>query len=224
MWFWCSAEDRLSDFEAGADDESLQSGTERQLLSMLAFVAQRYWDVQSLIIGSLHTSVASRLLPTIVTQRSPTWAKLIFSRSSLPALTDASHKSKDGLIFGTVTDDDIEEVIATSGVLRKRTTLLASSNTAVYHGARPNASAIAWCYTSREGSMTTLYVRPEERGHGLGKLTLHHELSKAFKRFAYVSAEVGLKNRASQAVCMALGAEKKWEVVWVTIDLTAFRG
>ncbi|KAI0048286.1 hypothetical protein FA95DRAFT_1558177 [Auriscalpium vulgare] len=219
MWFWSSVEDR-----GGVEEENGGNAHFRLAYSLLfatlVFLGQRYPDKTAFFIGSLHASFASHIPATALDYLSDNYAKLIFTQSALPI--PSIHATED-YVFRTIDVADLGDVVATSSIPRAAAVLGRISNTAAYLASSPAAAAQAWCFTSSEGSMSTLFVRPEKRGSGLGKETMRRELEKGFAERRFISAEVSLRNVRSMAVCAGLGAKKMWEVVWVTVKLDEFR-
>ncbi|KAA1472836.1 hypothetical protein DENSPDRAFT_839210 [Dentipellis sp. KUC8613] len=223
FFFWCSEE------KVHILDENEQAQAERfreaygLLDSMISFIAETYPDKVSLFLGSLHASFVQFFPPDRIHRLSEPWAKLIFTPETLPPVTPASESLAARYIFEKIHDPDLDDVIATSTVQRQKPTLARLSSTGAYPTGSPTNAARAWCFTAVEGSVSTLYVRPEERGRGLGKIVMRQELEKGFKKRRFVSADVSLTNKQSAGVSASLGARKMWETVWMEVCLEGFR-
>ncbi|KAA1472835.1 hypothetical protein DENSPDRAFT_881563 [Dentipellis sp. KUC8613] len=223
FFFWCSEENRHIPDEGGKAKIDRFRGAYSLLEPMLTFVAERHPDKKTLQIGSLNVFIVPFLNKERVHRITEIWAKLIFSKNALPPLLPASQARAQQYIFEKVHPSDLDDVLATSTVERKRLTLARLSSTGAYPIGSPTSAAHAWCFTTVEGSVSTLYVRPKERGRGLGTIVMRQELEKGFKKRKFVSADVSLMNEKSAALCASLGARKMWETVWVWVNLDGFR-
>lgn len=86
-----------------------------------------------------------------------------------------------------------------------------------------NRSTALCTLISRQGNLTSVYVRPEARGMGLGKETVRKELEKEFVHRKFVVAHVLPTNTASLRMCQSLGARRVFDVAWVTILMNQYR-
>ncbi|VDC00071.1 unnamed protein product [Peniophora sp. CBMAI 1063] len=228
FWFWSSIEPPLQG-KTQTELDTLRSPLAVQyktaqlhLDAMLEHVAASYPEMNSLIVGNLHSVFTAFMKERRSTTRvSENWAKMIFTPESVPALSTMLPESE--YRFGQIEERHLDEVLSMSSVARGRATVLASPNTAIF--SRSTDEPLAWCFTSREGSVSTLYVRPEVRGRGLGKAAMRAELVRAFEKDGrpFGSVEVSLKNEASLRLNGSMGAKKSWEVIWATVDLDALR-
>jgi len=219
FWFWSSAE------TARVEDEDEPSQALRfeaaypQLHAMFAFIHNEYPDKELLFVGSLHASFVP-YLPKRVNYISGLYAMMVFTPDALPPMSDAMKKLAERYDFRTVEDADLDRVIATSFTPRKRSTLRTLSSTGVYVMSR-NEQAHAWGFTSKDGTITSLYVTPEERGKGLAKLMMRQELEKNFQTRRFVAAHVK-ENEPSRHVCESLDATKICDTVWLRLYLDEF--
>jgi hypothetical protein len=55
--------------------------------------------------------------------------------------------------------EDLNDVIQTSTVLRSEATLAKTSSTGAYLASSEDRRAQAWCFISREGAVSSVYVR-----------------------------------------------------------------
>ena len=76
--------------------------------------------------------------------------------------------------------EDLNDVVETSTVVRIKASLAAASSTGAYLASSEDRRAQVWCFKSREGAISSVYVRPEVRGMGLGKETMRKGLEKGF--------------------------------------------
>ncbi|KAI0315105.1 hypothetical protein OF83DRAFT_1062701 [Amylostereum chailletii] len=236
-WFWCSLEASLDTRHNASPDASTAdipiptwSLASTHLTSFLIHIANTHPALPALLLGSLSRALFARLPPSQITYSS-SWAKMVFSSA---ALTPADARLREAYAFRPLDEDDFEAVERTSTVKRTRETLRRSSNTGAYLLSPPPPAAVAtdrvpasaWCFLSREGSISTLYVAPPSRGHGLGKATMRHQLLEAFRDRPYTTAEVSTSNGASLALCRSMGARRDegWDVVWAGVSLDAYRG
>ena len=151
-----------------------------QYEQMLRFIGRMYPERETLLVGSLHSRIASYIPISSRSDDYSTWTTLVFSKDLLPPLDSLSQHIESTYTFKRVTVEDLDEAIQTSTVLRVKTALAAASNTGAYLASSEERRAQAWCFMSREGSISTVYVRPELRGMGLGKETVRKELEKEF--------------------------------------------
>ncbi|KZV62267.1 hypothetical protein PENSPDRAFT_758842 [Peniophora sp. CONT] len=227
LWFWSSVESALvspsiDNVELSPKLDSLFQTAQTHLDKILSHIATLYTEIDSLIIGNLHSAFTPFMKSQPSTTRvSENWAKMIYTPEALPPPSSAL--SEDEYRFGQIEERHLDEVLSTSSVARGRATVLTSPNTAIF--SRATDEPLAWCFTSREGSVSTLYVRPEARGRGLGKAAMRAELVRAFERDGrpFGSVEVSLTNEASLGLSESMGARKRWEVVWATVNLEALR-
>ncbi|THH12683.1 hypothetical protein EW146_g7466 [Bondarzewia mesenterica] len=223
FWFWSSVETQILAGNDNRDKERRFREAYPLLESIIALITTLYPEKEILAIASLHTSFFP-FLPKVMLQRvSKVYTKLIFSLDTLPPPTASSATYEEKYQFRKLEDSDLEEVVATSEVYRTVRTLRKMSSTGAYlRQPGSDIRAHAWCFISREGSVSTLFVRPELRGEGLGKMVMRKELEKAFTMRQFVSADVAEDNEASMGVCRSLGAQKLCDAIWIDIYLRGF--
>ena len=103
--------------------------------------------------------------------------------------------------------EDLDDVVETSTVVRIKASLAAALSTGAYLASFEDRRVQAWCFISREGAISSVYVRPEVRGIDLGKETMRKELEKGFVRVfrECIVAHVSPTNTASLRLCQSLG-------------------
>jgi GNAT superfamily N-acetyltransferase len=173
-----------------------------------------YPKKETLRVGSLHPGIASQLPQTIPreVQRILVLNDLVFSKDSLPPPDSRTQAVGSKYVFKEVAVEDLDDVVETSTVMRIKASLAAASSTGAYLASSEDMRAQAWCFISREGAVSSVYVRPEARGMGLGKETMRKELEKGFVFKTHVSPT----NTASLRLCQSLGAHKtSSNVIWV---------
>jgi ribosomal protein S18 acetylase RimI-like enzyme len=218
FWFWSSTEGRRT-INVDEDREECFRSACAQFGRMLKFISNMYPEKETLLVGSLHSRIAS-YLPI---SRGLLWNKLVFSKDYLPPPDHCAQVIGSKYIFRRMADEDLDDVVQTSTVARNKTTLAAASNTGAYLASSDDEHVKAWCFVSREGAISSVYVRPEARGTGLGKETVRKELEKQFVHHKYVMIYVSSTNTASLRLCQLLGARWTWDVFWVNIQLSQFR-
>lgn len=240
LWFWSSVEFEPSHPEPNDVDPSLGNArfaeAYRLLHSTLSFIAHLYPSKQILSVGSLNIHYLPHIPPDVLQRLTEPYVKLLFTRDTVAPVTKA-HEAR--YIWRTLAEEDLDEVVSTSAVKRVVATLAKLSNTGAYPRSSPTAKGPdAWCFTTIEGSIGTLYVRPEVRRTGLGKAVMRVELMKIFDGVGadecdgterwkrdYVSVDIAEDNIASMGVCKGLGAKcwRGWTCVWLGIYLDKFR-
>jgi ribosomal protein S18 acetylase RimI-like enzyme len=150
---------------------------------MFKFINRRkHPEKETLMIGSLHSSIASY---TPISSRTrcyrSTWTRLAFSQDFLPPPSSYSQDIESKYVFKRMGMEDLDEVVQTSTVPRNKATLARAPNTGAYLRSSEERRAQAWCFISRQGDISSVYVRPEARGMGLGKETARKDL-KSWKR------------------------------------------
>lgn len=224
FWFWSSAEG-VPTTNGDEDGEEPFRMAYAQLQQMLKFISDMYPEKETLLVGSLHSRIASHIPTSSRDRLSPIYTKLAFSKDFLSPPSSQSQSIVSRYTFKGLAVDDLDEVvqISTSTILRSKTTLAAASNTGAYLVSSEERRAQAWCFISRDGAISTVYVKPEARGMGLGKETVK-ELEKAFVHRHFVMVDVWSTNTASLRLCQSLGARRGWDVVWVSVRMNQFRG
>lgn len=246
LWFWCSAEFDPPSFQSEPESYTIDPLVEKArfarayplLHSTLAFVAHLHPTKEVLSVGSLNKHFAPHIPPEVLQRHSEPYVKLIFTPENVVPAATAYDAHYD---WGTLEAEELEEVVSTSAVKRVVATLAKLSNTGAYPRSSSEASGPdAWCFTTIEGSIGSLYVRPEVRRSGLGKAVMRVELMKCFegvgvpaekdttdKRWKrkYVSVDVAEDNTPSLKVCEGLGARswRDWKCVWLGFYLDRFR-
>ncbi|KAI0266654.1 hypothetical protein BC834DRAFT_872899 [Gloeopeniophorella convolvens] len=222
-WFWSSVE-----AAPAADDDASTEGRFRgayaQLEQVLQYIARLRPEKETLIIGSLHTKVASYMPGSCKLYETLVWDKLLFTVDTLPPPDSRTEAIRAKYTFKRMELEDLDEVIKTSTVLRHKAALASVSSTGAYLASSEDKRAQAWCFISKEGAVSSVYVRPGARGTGLGKETMRKELEKALAQREYVTADVAPTNAASLRLCGSMGAQTApWKVVWVGVLLDKFK-
>lgn len=218
FWFWSSTEETPA---INVDEEGFRSAY-TQFERMLKLTCHLHPEKETLLVGSLHSRIASHI-PISGGQLSLIWNALVFSKDHLPPPDYHAQAVGSKYTFRSMAYDDLNDVIQTSTIARNKTTLAACPSTGAYFASSEDRCAQAWCFVSREGAISSVYVRPEARGIGLGKETVRKELEKAFVHQKYVMVHVSSANTASLKLCQSLGARRAWDVFWVRIQLSQFR-
>ena len=218
FWFWSSTEETPT---IDVNEERFRSAY-TQFERMLKLICHLYPEKETLLVGSLHSRIASHI-PISRGQLSPVWNALVFSKDHLPPPDYRAQALGSKYTFRSMGDDDLNDVIQTSTIVRNKTTLAACPSTGAYLASSEDRCAQAWCFISREGAISSVYVRPEARGIGLGKETVRKELEKAFVYQKYVMVHVLSTNTVSLKLCQSLGAQTAWDVFWVRVRLSQFR-
>jgi ribosomal protein S18 acetylase RimI-like enzyme len=188
----------------------------------LKFISRKHPEKETLIVGSLHSTIAS-YIPISSRCHLSTWAKFAFSKDFLPPPSSYSQEFESKYIFKRMGMEDLDEVVQTSTVLRNKITLVRAPNTGAYLRSSEERRAQAWCFISRQGDISSVYVRPEARGMGLGKETVRKELEKEFVHRKFVDAHVSPTNTASLQLCQSLGARRVYDIAWVTVLMNRYR-
>jgi ribosomal protein S18 acetylase RimI-like enzyme len=209
------------------DEEEHFRAAYAQFEQMLKFIGRKHPEKDTLMVDSLHSSIASHIPISSICDQS-TWTKLAFSKDYFlpPAGGPPSSYSQDiesKYIFKRMRVEDLDEVVRTSAVPRDKAALARAQNTGAYLRSSEERRAQAWCFISREGDISSVYVRPEARGMGLGKETVSRELEKEFVHRKFVVAHVLPTNTASLRLCQSLGARRVFDVAWVTILMNQYR-
>ena len=214
FWFWSS-------IEASDDIDNPERLEEAYALlrSMIALIAENVKDKKTLAIGSLHPSFHQFIPKHSLRRTSHAYTKFVFTPNGLPKKVESEiYDLRD------VSDADLEQVVTTSTISRTVDTLRQSSSTGAYlrNPTTLDTGAHAWCFTAREGTISSLFVRGELRGKGPAKLVMRKELEKAFEVRGFVCADVEETNVSSVGVCQSLGASRLCKAIWVDIDLESF--
>ena len=220
FWFWSSAEGAPT-INVDEDGEERFRSAYAQFEWMLKLVSKIYPKAEALRVGSLHPRIASHIPGTIPreVQRIAVLEVLVFSKDSLPPLDSRTQVIGSKYIFKEVAVEDLDDVVETSTVVRIKASLAVASSTGAYLASSEDRRAQAWCFISREGTISSVYVRPEVRGMGLGKETMRQELEKGFVFRECIVAHVSPSNTASLRLCQSLGARRTSDVIWVTVLL-----
>ncbi|KAI0266653.1 hypothetical protein BC834DRAFT_872895 [Gloeopeniophorella convolvens] len=222
-WFWSSAEAAPAADDDSSTEEHFRAAY-AQLEQVLRYIARLCPEKETLIIGSLHTRIAYCIPCSCKLYETLVWDKLLFTVDTLPPPDSRTEAIRAKYTFKRMESEDLDEVIKTSTVLRHKAALASVSSTGAYLASSEDKRAQAWCFISKEGAVSSVYVRPEVRGTGLGKETMRKELEKAFAQREYVTADVAPTNTASLRLCGSLGAQiAPWEVVWVRVLLDRFK-
>lgn len=220
FFFWSSVE--APSTTNGDEDEEHFRMAYAQFEKMLKFISGKHPEQETLMVGSLHSTIAS-YIPFSSRCRLSTWTKFAFSKDFLPPPSSYSQEIESKYIFKRMGMEDLDEVVQTSTVLRNKTTLARAPNTGAYLRSSEVRRAQAWCFISRQGDISSVYVRPEARGMGLGKETVRKELEKEFAHHKFVVAHVSPTNTASLQLCQSLGARRVYDIAWVTVLMNRYR-
>lgn len=219
FWFWSSAEG--APISVDEDGETHFRSAYAQFERMLKLISKMHPKKETLRVGSLHSRIASHIPRTIPreVQRVLILSDLVFSKDSLPPPDSRTQVIGSKYIFKEVAVEDLDDVIETSTVVRIKAPLAAASSTGAYLALSEDRRAQAWCFISREGAISSVYVRPEARGMGLGEETMRKELEKGFVFQEFIRAHISPTNTTSLRLCQSLGAHRTSEVIWVTVLL-----
>lgn len=218
--FWSSVE-AAPTIDRNDDKEHFRTAY-AQFEQMLKFVGHKHPEKETLLVGSLHTSIASHI-PMSSTCYRGTWTKLAFSKDFLPPPSSYSQDIELKYIFKRMGVEELDEVVETSTIPRNKAALARAPNTGAYLKSSEEGPAQAWCFISGDGDISSVYVRPEARGMGLGKATVRKELEREFVHRKFVMAHVSPTNTASLGMCQSLGAQRVFDVTWVIILMNQYR-
>jgi ribosomal protein S18 acetylase RimI-like enzyme len=221
FWFWSSTEG-ASAINVDKDEKECFCSAYAQFKQMLKLISNIYPKKETLLVDSLHSRIAF-YLPISRGDPGSVWNKLVFSKDYLPSPDHRAQVLGSKYIFKRVEVKDLDDVIQTSTIPRSKTALAATSSTGAYLASSEDKRAQAWCFITREGTIGSVYVRPEARGMGLGKETVRKELEKVFLCQEYVMADVFPTNTESLRLCQSLGARWVWDTVWVNVQLSQFK-
>jgi hypothetical protein len=213
FWFWSSVE-AAPTINRDEDEERFRTAYV-QFEQMLRFICRIHPEKETLLVGSLHSGIAS-YIPISSRDYWSEWIKLAFSKHFLPAPSPCTQDIESKYIFERMSMEELDEVVQTSTVPRFKESLACASNTGAYLLSSEERRAQAWCFVSKEGAVGPVYVRPEVRG-------MRKELEKEFVHWKFVMAHVSSTNTASLRLCQSLGAHRAWDVVWVTILMNQYR-
>src|SRR6267154_4342924 len=167
FFFWSSVE-AAPTINSDEDEERFRTAY-AQFELMLQFISRRkHPEKETLMVGSLHSRIASYIPISSISHLS-TWTKLAFSQDFLPPPSSYSKDIESKYIFKRMGMEDLDEVVKTSTVPRIKATLARAPNTGAYLRSSEERRVQAWCFISRQGDISSVYVRPEARGMGLGK-------------------------------------------------------
>ena len=220
FWFWSSAEGAPT-INVDEDGEAHFRSAYAQFERMLKLISKMCPKKETLRVGSLHPRIASHIPQTIPREvrRILVLDDLVFSKDSLPSPDSRTQVIGPKYIFKEVAVEDLDDVVETSTVVRVKASLAAASSTGAYLSSSEDRRAQAWCFISREGAISSVYVRPEARGMGLGKETMKKELEKGFVFQKFIRAHISPTNTASLGLCQSLGARRASQVIWITVLL-----
>jgi ribosomal protein S18 acetylase RimI-like enzyme len=147
--------------------------------------------------------------------------------ASLDALPSARPPLPPRYAFGSVRDEhQLARVLAASTIPRLASSLRALPSAALFDAA---GAMVAWAYVAIDGSLATLYVRPEDRGKGLAAAVVWTLLVRLrdgeFAAYRggnggsnYVLADVGPENVASRKTLEKLGFKALWRSSYLWVD------
>jgi hypothetical protein len=138
-----------------------------------------YPKKEALQVRSRHPRIASHIPRTIPceVQRIAVLEVLVFSKDFLPPPDSRTHVIGSKYIFKGVVVEDLDDVVETSTIVRVKASPAAASTTRACLASSKDKRAQAWCFIPTEGAISSVYVRLEVRGMGLGKETMGKELS-----------------------------------------------
>ena len=220
FWFWSSAEGAPT-INVDEDGEDHFQSAYAQFERMLKLISKMHPKKETLRVGSLHHRIAYHIPQTIPreVQRIAVFNNLVFSKDSLPPPDSRTQVIGLKYIFKEVAVEDLDDVVETSTVVRIKASLAATSSTGAYLASSEDRRAQAWSFISREGAISSVYVRPEVRRMGLGKETMKKELEKGFVFRKFIIAHVFPTNTTSLGLCQSLGARRTSDVIWITVLL-----
>ncbi|UNI14256.1 hypothetical protein JDV02_000903 [Purpureocillium takamizusanense] len=218
-----------------------------QLLAILSKVpaaTQERSPVQpgknSVLLGNVQTTLAALLSRAgLVMGRNGPYGKYIFSARGNPdAITVApdgsSHGLPQGLVWSTVQLSDHGDILAEHERMSVAQLNELPNATIREEAGTDQGKAVAYAFTGRDGAVSTLYVAPTYRGMGLAgavvrrlrdKGALEPPVSRA-QSYGEIAesdliamAGVERSNAASIATFRRLGAQWRWDVYWLWVNL-----
>jgi GNAT superfamily N-acetyltransferase len=221
FWFWSSAEGAPAKNVGEYEEERFRSAY-AQFERMMKLVSNMHPEKETLSVDSLHSKIAT-YLPISKGGPGSVWNRFLYSQDYLPPPDYRAQVIGSKYVFKRLAVEDLDDVIQTSTMPRSKTALAATPSIGAYLASSEDKRAQAWCFISREGTMGSVYVRPEVRGTGLGKETVRKLLEKVFACQKYIIADVFPTNTASLRLCQSLGACRVWDAAGVNVQLSQFR-
>jgi len=147
FWFWSSVA-AAPTIDRDEDEEHFRVAYD-QFEQMIRFISRKHPEKETLLVGSLHSSIAS-YIPSSSRCYLSTWTKLAFSKDFLPPPSFYSQDIESKYIFKRMGMEDLDEVVQTSTVPRNKVALARAPNTRAYLRSSEERRAQAWCFISRE--------------------------------------------------------------------------
>jgi len=144
LWFWSSVEGAPA-LDVDEDREERFRSAYAQFEQMLRSISNIHPEKETLLVGSLHSGIASYIPISSRGRQSPVWNKLIFSKDYLPPPDSRAQVIGSKYIFKRMAVEDLKDVIQTSMVLRSEATLATTSSTGGYLASSEDRRAQAWC-------------------------------------------------------------------------------
>lgn len=221
----------------------------RQLLSILSKVPEARHErsptqpgKNSILIGNVQATLAALLARAgLVVRMNGPYGKYIFSAKgnldSVAAAPDGSSNGlPQGLVWSSVGMSDHADILAEHE--RMSVAQLNELPSAAIREAdgTGGGKAIAYAFTGRDGAVSTLYVAPTYRGMGLAGAVVRRLRDKgaleppvlrdqsdleALEPEPIAMAGIERGNAPSNATFRRLGAQWRWDVYWLWVDLDA---
>ncbi|ETW81072.1 hypothetical protein HETIRDRAFT_146471 [Heterobasidion irregulare TC 32-1] len=218
FWFWSSIEASEVDIR----DKGLLEESCNLLKSMVTLIVENHKDKKLLSLGCLHAAFIPFIPESSIETKTKTYMKYTFTRGHLnePTLGE----DFQGCHLGDVKDNELIKLVAASSeVYRSPETLQKYNSTAAYLDAEESKdTALGWCWTARDGTLTTLFVKEEYRNRQIAKLVMWHHLQREFVTRKFVCVDVDTDNKGSVKACTGLGAAQAYPAIWLTIDMPDF--
>jgi len=239
---------KLDEINLSFNSNVLDTAT-RQLLAILSKVPEARHErsptrpgKNSILIGNVQATLAALLARAgLVVRRNGPYGKYIFSAKgnldSVAAAPDGSSNGlPQGLVWSSVGMSDHADILAEHE--RMSVAQLNELPSAAIREAdgTGGGKAIAYAFTGRDGAVSTLYVAPTYRGMGLAGAVVRRLRDKgaleppvlrdqsdleALEPEPIAMAGIERGNAPSIATFRRLGAQWRWDVYWLWVDLDA---